>query len=206
MKNLSRISLGLAVFLLTGGLSGSVLATDLNKGPYSVSASVDGTADLTVNLFKNDVSGPNSGTATTINFGQLQEVDGTLRSSNSGTGAVAAAYLALVTANTHGLPYTVKQTGTVVSSGANQLPNNGLAMNVVYVASDNGNVTDGTVGSKDSWVGTKTLYTSSPSGPLRTIRAYYAVTPDPAVGPGGAVPLDQPAGTYNGTITYTLTY
>lgn len=206
MKNLSRISLGFTAFLLAGGLSGSALATDLNSGPYSVTASVNGAATLTVNLFKNDVSGPNTGPATALSFGQLQEVDGTLRSSNTGTGAVSAAYLAQVTANTHGLPYTVKQTGTTVSSGANQLPNNGLAMNVVYVASDNGNVTDGTVGSKDSWVGTKTLYTSSPAGPLRTIRAYYAITPDPAVGPGGAVPLDQPSGTYNGTITYTLTY
>ena len=204
MKQFSRISLVLIAFFVFA--SSAVHADTISSSAVSVTASVDGTASLNIQFFKNDISGANSGPATSFDFGQLQEVSGTLRSSNSGTNAVAAAYLAYITANTHGNDYTITQTGTQVKSGSNQLPDNALAMNVVYVASDNGNVTDGTLGSKDTWVGTKTLYTSTSTGPMRTVRAYYSVTPDPAVGPGGTVPLDQAAGSYSGTVTYTLTY
>ena len=204
MKYFSRISLALiALFVFASSAS---QAATINSSAVSVTASVDGTASLTVQLFKNDISGANTGPATTFDFGQLQEVSGTLRSSNSGTNAVAAAYLAYISAKTHGDDYTITQTGTQVKSGANVLPDNALAMNVVYVPSDNGSVTDGTLGSKDTWVGTKTLYTSTSAGPMRTVRAYYSITPDPNVGPGGTVPLDQAAGSYSGTITYTLTY
>jgi hypothetical protein len=67
----------------------------------------------------------------------------------------------------------------------------------VYVASDNGGTTDGTIGSAGTAHATdKVVYTSSPAGPLRTVRDYVAVT---------HVPLDQQAGNYATTIVYTLT-
>ncbi len=107
------------------------------------------------------------------------------------------ARLALITANNHSRSYVVTQTGTALTAGANTIPNAKYVVTPTYVAADNGGVTEGTVGSTATAVAVnKTIYTSGGTHGARVIRAYYSIT---------NVLMDQPVGTYNGTLQFTIT-
>jgi hypothetical protein len=64
------------------------------------------------------------------------------------------------------------------------------------------------LGAKGTWVsGTdKTVYTSETgTAAMRVIQNIYSITDDPAAGATTGVPLNQPGGTYTGTLTISVT-
>ena len=205
MKKLMSMSVVAAFVALT--LAPSAFAATATSGPFTTSASVSGTLTLTTVIKKNSSTGA---TITTMDFGQLTDIGtGTLRSSATGTTGTGAADM-FITANSHGLPYTITQTGTAMSNGSTTLPAGALTVVPVYAAADNGGATMPTgasLGSAGTWVSTnKVLYTSETgTAAMRTIQAIYSVTDDPTAGSTASVPLNQAAGTYSGTVTITVT-
>ena len=182
-------------------------AATVSSSPVPVSASVDGALSMTMTMKKNDFNGA---TVTSMDFGRLVDIGtGTLRSSSTsttGTGAVDV----FLSANSHGLPYTITQTGTALSNGSVNLPAGACVVTPVYAAPDNGGASmppGAVLGPKESWVANnKVLYTSeSGTAAMRTIEAFYSITDDPAAGSTASVPPNQPSGTYTGTVTFTVT-
>lgn len=203
MKKLMTIAM-LGVTALAFSLPYALAATQ-STAPITTTAVVSSSLTLSVLMKKNDSNGA---TVTSMNYGQLSDIGtGTLRSSPTGTTGTGSV-VAYITANSQGLPYTITQTGTTISNGTTTLPNGALAVTPVYATQDNGGAAKpaaAVVGSAGTWVGTRTLYTSEAAGALRTIQAHYAITDDPAAGATTGVPLNQQAGTYNGTVTITVT-
>ena len=201
-KRLNAILLiGLSLSMPTAGF-----AATATSGPFQISAAVNGGLELTTVLRKNDFSGS---IVTSMDFGNLVDIGtGTLRSSttgSTGTGAVDV----FISANSHGIPYTITQTGTALSNGSATLPSGACTVVPVYAPADNGGAplpAGATVGTKGTWVGTRTLYTSeSGVAALRLIQAFYSVTDDPAAGATTGVPTNQSGGAYTGTVTFTVT-
>ena len=194
------------VFAMALGFVVPVFAATTSTAPIAASATIPSALSLSVVMKKNDFAGA---TITTMAYGNLVNIGtNTLRSSptsTTGTGAVAA----FITANTQGLPYDLTQDGTAMSNGVVSLPTGALIVKAIYNAADNASAAQ-PVGSTTpssggvSWVGTRTLF-HDPTGSLRTVTAFYSVTDDPAAGATAGVPLNQAAGTYNGTVTFTVT-
>lgn len=197
------------VFLVASPLA---YAASVSSSPYTVSASVDGSLTLSVALKKNSSTGV---ATSSMDFGKLTQFDytdgctgsvsSTLRSSatsTTGTGNVTT----MVTVNSHGLPYTVTQIGTALTNGTATIPAGASTVVTAYSPLDNaGAALVGTLGTRGSWVGTKTLYTSDAIGSMRTFQSIYSITDDPVAGATAGVPLNQRGGTYNGTVTFTVT-
>ena len=181
-------------------------AATTSTAPIATSATVLGGLTLSVTLKKNDFAGA---VVTSMNYGNLVDIGtGTLRSTatgSTGTGAVAA----FISANSQSLPYTITQVGTVMSNGSTTLPNGALNVVPVYATADNGGLgipAGAALGTKGTWVGSRTLYTSEPgSAAIRTRQAIYSVTDDPAAGATSGVPQSQATGIYTGTVTITVT-
>ena len=207
---MNKIAMGVVLLLLLGIVlpEGAYAATV--TAPVIVSkAIVSNTMSLTVAMKKNDWNGAD---ITSMDFGTLMPFtpSGTLRSSttgSTGTGAV----LVWIWGHAQGAPYIIKQSGTALTSGTNKIPEGACSLVPVYISDDNSgrSLSPGAqVGAKGSWVATdKMLYTSE-SGVAKGvgIRAYYSITDDSVTGAAtGAVPIDQPAGTYQGTVTITMT-
>ena len=146
-----------------------------------------------------------------MSFGNLVDIGtGTLRSSatgTTGTGAVAV----FLSATTQGLPYTITQTGTSMSNGSSILPAGACIVRPVYAAADNGGLTlpaGASIGTGGTWTSaTARVIYQSEAGVAqgRTVQAYYSITDDPVAGATTGVPTSQAAGTYSGTVTFTLT-
>ena len=204
MKKLISIS-AMAAFVLS--LAPASFAATATSGPLTMSASVSGTLSLSAVIYKNSTAGA---VIPTMDFGQLMDIGtGTLRSSPTSTTGTGAADV-LITANSHGLPYTISQTGTAMSNGTTSLPAGALTVVPVYAAADNGGATLPTgaaLGTKGTWVASgKTLYTSETgTAAMRTIQAVYSITDDPTAGATASVPINQAGGTYTGTVTITVT-
>ena len=186
--------------------SPSVFAATSSSGPYTVSASVDGTLSMSVVVRKNSSVGA---IITAVDFGKLVDIGAnTLRSAATSTTGTRNA-TAMITANSHGLPYTITQTGTTLSNGTTTLPSGACTVVPVYATQDNGGLAKpagAVVGTAGSWVGTRTLYTSETGiAAMRTIQAVYSITDDPIAGATSAVPLNQAGGNYSGTVTITVT-
>jgi hypothetical protein len=184
------------------------MAVSLSSTPVAVTADVKDDMTMSLKLFKNDITGTEITAGGAMNFGELIDIGtGTLRSSaasTTGTGAV----LACVTVNSHGKPWTLKQTGSDLTSGGASLERGSLVVKPVYLPVDNGGIAnDGSIGGAGSWVASdRLLYSSSASGRMKTIRAYYSITDDPVAGAASpSIPLDKAAGTYTGTVTFTVT-
>jgi hypothetical protein len=117
----------------------------------------------------------------------------------------------LITANTHGLPFTITQNGTPLSDGSDVIPPGACTVVPVYAAADNaGSPKPGgaVLGSAGSWVDSSKVVYSSESGgsvEMRTVQLHYAITGDPSSGATSAVPTSQPGGNYTGNITFTVT-
>ncbi len=205
MNKLTTLAvLAIAVWALTTPVA---FAATQSTAPITITAQVNGALSISVNLFKNSVSVANDIPDNAINFGNLNNDLGTgnLRSTttgSTGTGNVTA----LISAVSSGVQYTITQTGTQLTSGVNTIPSGATTVVPIYTPADNGGAAlVGTMGTNGSWVGTKTLYTSNAAGALRVIQAIYSVTDDPAAGSTAVVPLSQAAGTYTGTVTFTVT-
>ena len=173
--------------------------------PIIISTSVDGTLVLTVAMHKND---PGGQLVPYIEFGTLVPSGNSLVSSTSGSSGTGSIVM-LITTNSHGVPYTVTQTGTSLSNGTTTLPAGACTVVPSYSAADNSGLPmpgGAALGSSSSWVAVnKTLYTSGPSGSLRTFEATYRITDDAGSGATAGVPLFQQLGDYAGTITITAT-
>lgn len=192
-------------------VSPQAFAATATTGALSISAQVDSTLTLSVILRQNSSTGT---VISAMNFGTLQELVQTsgarsLRSStagSTGTGNVTA----MITANSHGLPYVIRQTGTALSNGVTTLPTGACTVVPVYAIDDNNGQSrpaGSLMGIAGSWVSVdKTLYASeSGTAQVRTIQAIYSITDDPTAGATAAVPISQAGGTYNGTVTITVT-
>jgi hypothetical protein len=208
MKKLAMVVAVIAVIALAG--APVVFATTASQGPYTISATVDGSLLLTVQLFKGTTTGPTGSALSAISFGTLKEFTQTsgktLRSDDTGgMGEV----IAMITANSHQAQYTITQTGTALTYGTNTMPTGACTVTPAYATADNGGLAKpagATVAAGGSWVGARTIYTSeaAPSA-MRTIQAHYSITDDPAAGATASVPLNQAAGAYSGTVQITVT-
>ncbi len=206
MKKLFGLVLSI-LFTLIATVPAGYAAT-ASSGPYSVSAQVNSTLTLSVVLKKNSSTGA---TVSSIDFGTLQEFTNpttggkTLRSStagSTGTGSVVA----LVSANSHGVPYSIKQTGTALSAGGSTIPAGACTFVPVYASADNGGAGNtNTLGSATSWVGNDKTIVTSTDGSMRTYQVHYSITDDTAAGANAAVPVNQIGGTYSAQVTFTAT-
>jgi len=160
-----------------------------SHGPVSMSASVSSVLDLSVTIFEGDVV--DDVQVTSMNFGSL---------TNNGFDILTASkhFSVLLGANTSSRAYIIRQTATDLTFGTNTLPDGAQVM----APNNNGNSSlPGTLGAQDSWVGTnKVIYTSDSAGSAQVVGAVYAI------GDTGTevVPLEQPGGTYAGSVTFTL--
>jgi hypothetical protein len=104
-------------------------------------------------------------------------------------------------------PFTIRQTAGPLESGGNTIPNG--AFIVTPLAGVGGGPTPLpagiTVGTQQSAVGTNLVLFSSSGGPSDTMAATYGISDDPSAGASEAIPLDQPAGSYTTTVTFTAT-
>jgi hypothetical protein len=184
----------IAVALALTFAAGPAFASSASSPTYTMKASIQDEITIAVKWFATNTD-PNPADeifGTTIDWGNLV-FDATNNVYNGDK-----ARLALITLNNHRRAYTCTQTGTALVNGANSIPNANYQVNPVYVASDNGGAAnEGTMGSAGTAVAVnKTLYTSGGTHSLRVIRAYYSLT---------NVPADQPVGTYQGTLQFTIT-
>jgi spore coat protein U-like protein len=205
MKQTAKLTAVLTALALL--ISPAVFADVINSPAITVSAQVPSNLSLNVVLHQNTSVGA---VLPSMDFGTLQPTaSNNLVSSaagSTGTGSVVA----LLSANTQGAPYVISQTGTALTraGGAETLPAGALQVTPVYAAADNGGAAmpaGAVLGTQGSWVAAgKTLYDSENGSPaaIRVIQAHYAIIE----GAGGTVPPNQAAGTYNGTVTFTVTY
>lgn len=139
-------------------------------------------------------------------FNDINGVPQTLRSSALGSTGTGDGVIMVTVISTLGTQYTVTEVGTAMTSGANTIPAGACAVNPVMNPLDNnGSANVGVLAAAGSWIGSRTVYTSDAIGSLRTFQLHHALTDDPVAGASSAVPLSQPAGNYNGTITLTVT-
>jgi len=205
MKYAAKLTAVLTVLALL--VSPAVFAATINSPAITVSAQVPSNLALNVTLRQNSSTGT---VLPSMDFGTLQPTASTnlvsSASGSTGTGSVVA----MLSANTQGAPYVISQTGTALtrSGGAETLPAGALQVTPVYAAADNGGAAmpaGASLGTQGTWVASgKTLYDSENGSPaaIRVVQVHYAVIE----GAGGTVPPNQAAGTYNGTVTYTVTY
>jgi hypothetical protein len=203
-KHLKMMALAVGVMVIAA----PAFAATVSSGPVNVNASVNGDLSMTLTLRQNSSTGA---VVSSMDFGQLVEsVPGELRSSSTsttGTGSVVAS----ITANSHGVPYSIKQTGTALSNGTVTIPAGACTVVPVYATQDNGGASlpsGAALGTAGTWVASdKVLYTSetTSTAALRTIQNHYSVTGDPAAGATAAVPVNQPGGSYSSTVTFTVT-
>ncbi len=208
MKKL--ISIAVVLGMIAGFVSPAVMAATTTTGSISIGADVASAVALNVVMKRNDFNGA---TVTSMDFGRLVTLPLTgggttgLRSSatsTTGTGAVVA----FITGNSQGASYTIKQDGTPMKFGTIELPSGACNVVPLYIKADNAGAdlpTGASAGTPGSWVGSRTLYTSGPTGALRTVTAFYSVTDDPAAGATASVPTSQAAGSYTGSVTFTMT-
>ena len=182
-----------------------VFADSASSPVFSSSAIVNGDLEIQVGLNQNSTTGP---TVSNMNFGTLNNDLGTgsLRSTttgSTGTGSVAVR----LSGNSSGVPYTITQTGTAPTNGGNIILAGACTVVPIYSSADNAGLgLVGSMGAAGTWVATnKMLYTSDSAGSFRTIQCQYAITDNPAAGATASVPLNQPPGTYNASITFTIT-
>jgi hypothetical protein len=210
MTKLTKVA-AMIVAILVASSSVSFAATQSTPA-INVSASVTSTLTISADLFKNSVSAANDIANTAMPFGTLNtnlgggNTSNNLRSTVNGSTGVGSVVV-LLNAVSSGLPYTISQTGTPMTGpGGVVLPAGACTVVPVYSSADNGGAAEvGTKGTAGSWVGSRNIYTSNAAGDLRTIQAHYSITDDPAAGATTGVPLNQAAGAYTGTVTFTVT-
>jgi hypothetical protein len=203
MMNSKKVAaLALAALMVLS--ASSAFAATSTQGPFNITAAVNPSFALTANLHVVNTDGTTGAAAGSIAFGTLTNQGGTLKPAPA-TGAYVALLNAVATDSSLTTPYTITATSTALTSGANTIPAGACVLTPVYIAADNGGVTDGTLGAQNNWVGTRTIYTSTAARPIRNVRAYFAITDDTNNGSTAIVPLSQPSGNYTATTTFTMT-
>ncbi|MCD6228955.1 MAG: hypothetical protein J7K17_05730 [Candidatus Omnitrophica bacterium] len=200
-------------------------ASSVNIG---VSAEVpDGSPEISVTIRKFTDGNPdnnpwtNSTEVTSMNFGTLKHTfsDG----SEAGLWFSNAGFCVVIYAQPYGQPYEIKSTCTgLVSENNDQLPAGSFGLTPAYSEVDEwtwlggsqeqGPMPDGAqLGTPGPAIATdKLIYSSEPgTGTARIIQAYYSIPPRKSDGSNPyndfePIPLDQPPGTYTGTVTITI--
>ena len=215
MKTLMTIA---TMIVMVFTLALPAFATTVNSPAIPIAASVDSSLTLSVSLFKDlpNNGGPTGSALGSIAFGMLQVFTNTstngqtLRSSDTGTGAVMGAVCALVSANSHGAHYVISQTGTALTSGVNTIPSGACVMGIAYATQDNNTATipaGASLGTPltGSWVGSRTIYNSEASATaIRIVQCHYGVTDDINAGANSAVLVNQAGGSYTAQVTFTV--
>jgi len=224
MKRLGSFFTILAAGLLLVGMSSLWAASSVNIG---VSAEVpDGSPEISVTILKFTDGDPdnnpwtNSTEETSMNFGTLKHTfdDG----SEAGLWFSKAGFCVVIYAQPYGQPYEIKSTCTGLVSGSSTLPVGSFGLTPAYSEDDEwqwpggsekqGQMPNGAqLGTPGPAIATDKLIYSSESGTAtaRIIQAYYSIPPkkkdgsDPYEG-FQPIPLDQPPGTYTGTVTITI--
>lgn len=172
----------------------------------AVSASVTSTFDMTMQIFARAAGTdlPTGPALASMGYGTLQ---------NNTFGALTGAnnYAVYLSTNTSSQKYKINATMPALTSGANTLPN---AMGMLVISAKdatNSDITNDTLATIQSAVmpAATTIYTSNNAGTGALIEMWYGIL---GYGAGGVSPftgfapinLDQAAGTYSSTITYTL--
>ena len=188
MKRTLAVVLGLLV------ISGvPAFASSVSSPTFTMKANIPAGPSISVKWFKTnaDPSPANEILGTLIDFGDLV-LDAANHVYNNDM-----ARLALITASNHKTPYTVSVTASSLTNGTDKIPDADYKHAPTYVASDNGGVTEGSVGATSSVVGTNlSVYTSGGTHALRVSRDYVSIT---------NVPEDTKALLYTGTLTFTVT-
>lgn len=172
----------------------------------TVSASVTSTFDMTMQIFERAAGTdlPTGTALTSMAYGTLQD---------NGFSALVGAknYAVYLSTNTSSQKYKINATMPALTSGANTLPN-AMGMTVVSAKdSTNSDIAGDTLVTLQSAVmpTATTIYTSNNAGTGALIELWYGIVGYAA---GGASPftgfapinLDQAAGSYSSTLTYTL--
>ena len=209
-------SFGLATLAMLMSAS-PALAVDLSGGSYPVSATVPTglTFNVTVvQLIPAVGAGTTLGsTVTTMNFGNLAS-NGTF--DPDGTGPLPPqpralnstnAFQAFFGLNAQQRPFTIKQSASPLQSGINVIPAGAFV--VTPLQGVGGDTTKPlpsgiTVAARTSAIGTGVvLFSRAVAGPSDTMASTYGIT-DTGVN-NQTIPLDQPAGSYATTVTFTAT-
>jgi len=147
-----------------------------------------------------------SGDASAIDFGPL-EWNGDL-----GIWQPTKYFTVFLLARSSGRSYQIKQTSTGLFSGTSNL-NNSFTVTPDYVSDDefSAGQPQGSIPAGDSYgtaglaaSGEKVVYDSG-TGQSRIVRAYYGLSTGEPGKPGEAISGDYPAGTYSGSVSFTLT-
>jgi hypothetical protein len=155
-------------------------------------------------------------TVTAMDFGELTHTNAD--ETDAGVWFSQKYFCVFIFTTSYGNKYEVRSTCTGLSSGANTLPGGSFMLTPGYAKDDEwskGNAqgempTDAVLGDVSSAVKTDQLvYRSEVASTNRIIRAFYSL---PGYKSGGADPydgyepikLDQPAGTYSGTVTISI--
>ena len=197
---------------LLGGTMGisPAMAEDITGPSVPVTATVSSDFSFSVTLVE-IVNGALGATVSSMDFGTLASngtSNGQLRSLNS-----TKAFQAFFGINAQQQPFTIKQTAGPLQNGPNQIANGAFIVTPLdgvggdpskpFDQNPPGNMT--VKGTRTSAVGQNLVLFSSSGGPSNTMAATYGITDDPALGATEFIPLDQPAGVYTTTITYTAT-
>ena len=207
MKKLLSMTAILAAILSSTGLA---YAADVKSDVIPVSAEVDSQLSLDIVIkAETDVDADGDGNfdlgnaVTSMDHGKLK------RSNNPDTGEPNAlrgkAFHVFLGPNTSSRSYTVKHTMTELKTGAGDiLPH---ALGVFPIIAKRGTTNVGTLATKRDAVGTDLLlYTSDAAGDSATIELVYGLSGGPSPFTGWIpIPPDQKAGTYTGTLQFTLT-
>ncbi len=232
MKNKRKILAMFVAVMMIASQSTLFAAVAGTAGPFQVSASVSTASSFGATIYRNNPCptlvnclGPDfSRTFTSMTFGQLAEktfvsqpdpITGKTKTfkemrseDNAGSGAIGG-FSVVLTANTHQVPYQIRQNATSLTSAAITLPTGACTMTPIYADDDNGGTpkpATATVGPTGPWLGDRLVYNSGPGGNARAVQAIYGISGlDPTAGGTAAIPIDQPLGTYTGTVTFTLT-
>lgn len=187
------------------------------QGSCSVNVTADVPSALSFNVTITELL--NNGTVigppvTAMDFGNLAsngmfDPDGggplpsQLRSLNS-----TRAYQVFFGINAQQRPFTIKQTAGPLQSGPNSLKDGAFIVTPLSgVGGDPSKPLPAgtTPGSQGTAVQTDKVLFTGTGGASDTMAATYGITDDPRLGAFQFIPLDQPAGNYITTVTYTAT-
>ncbi|MFA4984870.1 MAG: hypothetical protein WC559_06190 [Candidatus Omnitrophota bacterium] len=215
MKKLKVVMITIAVILLAASVA--YAASYANIG---ITAQVpNNSPQLSVIIKELTSEGQEPWTGTTVtamDFGELTHTN--TDSTDAGVWFSQKYFCVFIFTTSYGNRYEVKSTCKGLTSGANTLPTGSFMLTPGYTKDDEwskGNAqgempTNAVLGDASSAVKTDQLvYRSETAGTNRIIRAFYSL---PSYKSGGADPydgyepikLDQPAGTYSGTVTISI--
>ena len=165
------------------------------------------TIGLVIHVFP-ETAGGVGGEVTQMGFGTLKEF--TNPSTGGKTLRSAVGFLVMLYPQGTTAPYHLDCSGAALTGpGGVTLPPGACTVKAGYSALDQCpgcKVGVGTVNpSGGTWIPGYRIYDSDAAGDYQAIQAHLAITDDPSVGASGAVKIDQASGSYNGTVTFTLT-